>query len=363
MADAGSHEAYNLGAHIQRGDMAPWWKQGIHKFAFDPAAGRYIALIFFGTTADPIGEAVLHAAEENARNLEGKACFFAVGADSLDWQMRVVRGRFPALFFLPDLDNEVNRAYGIGPGRVWLVLDPMLRVIEARSFGGNDAGAEEMFALIKRLPPPASFLGFQAPAPVLILPDVFEPHFCRHLIAVYEREGGRESGFMHQAAHRAEEMFDAKWKRRRDHWISDKGLIDAVKARISRRVILPVQRVFQFRISRIERHLIACYAAEDGAHFGPHRDDTIPATEHRRFALSINLNEDFTGGEVSFPEYSDRTFKAPIGAALVFSAAILHRVSRVIAGRRYAFLPFAHDEEAEKVRITHLPKETQDIGE
>ena len=78
------------------------------------------------------------------------------------------------------------------------------------------------------------------------------------------------------------------------------------------------------------------------------------ATEHRRFAISINLNDDFDGGEVSFPEFSPRTFKAPIGAALIFSGSLLHCVSQVTRGRRYAFLPFVHDEEAEKIRLANL---------
>jgi hypothetical protein len=41
---------------------------------------------------------------------------------------------------------------------------------------------------------------------------------------------------------------------------------------------------------------------------------------HRRFAVSINLNADFDGGEISFPEYSPRSFKAAPGTAVVFSA-------------------------------------------
>ncbi len=75
---------------------------------------------------------------------------------------------------------------------------------------------------------------------------------------------------------------------------------------------------------------------------------------HRRFAVSINLNADFDGGEISFPEYSPRTFKAAPGTAVVFSASILHQVSPVTRGRRYVFLTFLFDEEAERVRQANL---------
>jgi hypothetical protein len=38
----------------------------------------------------------------------------------------------------------------------------------------------------------------------------------------------------------------------------------------------------------------------------------------------------------------------------VFSASILHEVSRVTRGRRYVFLTFLFDEEAERVRQANL---------
>jgi predicted 2-oxoglutarate/Fe(II)-dependent dioxygenase YbiX len=100
----------------------------------------------------------------------------------------------------------------------------------------------------------------------------------------------------------------------------------------------------------MERYIVSCYAAEDAAHFRAHRDNTTKGTAHRRFAVSINLNDDFDGGEVSFPEYGPRSFKPPPGGAVVFSCSLLHAVSQVTRGRRFAFLPFLYDEEAAKLR-------------
>ena len=71
---------------------------------------------------------------------------------------------------------------------------------------------------------------------------------------------------------------------------------------------------------------------------------------HRRFAVSINLNHDFEGGQVSSPEYGSRSYKAPPGGAVVFSCPLLHAVSKVTSGRRYAFLPFLYDEAAAAIR-------------
>lgn len=347
-------QAFALKGHIQPGDPAPWWKQGRHKFVFDRAGGRYIVLSFYGNAGDAIGQAALQALQENRRFVdEANASFFAICMDPRDKLERDVEQRFPAVQFVWDSDAEMHRAYGVAH-RIWIVLDPMLRVIEALPFSADGAEIPQLLALLGRLPPPAQYPCIEPPIPVLLLPNVFEPEFCRYLIGCYEANGGRESGFMQEVGGKAVESYDAEWKRRRDFIITDAALIELIKARMGRRVGVMLQKTHRFTFSRMERHLIACYAADDGGHFGPHRDDTVRATEHRQFAVSINLNDDFDGGAVSFPEFSPRQFKAPVGTALIFASSVLHRVSKVTRGRRYAFLPFLHDEAAEKLRIANL---------
>jgi predicted 2-oxoglutarate/Fe(II)-dependent dioxygenase YbiX/peroxiredoxin len=355
MVDITQQQPFALKGHIQRGDMAPWWKQGRYKFVFDPVAGRYIVLSFYQSAANPLGQAALHSLQDHSHFVDdGKAAFFGISADPKDQSELRIGPSFPSVQFIWDFDEAVNRAYGIGPNRVWIILDAMLRVIEAMPFRVDGSERQQIFDFLSALPPPSSFLGLETQAPILILANVFEPEFCRHLIDVFEQQGGRESGFMQEIAGKAVELYDAKWKRRKDCTVTDMTLVDHIKARVSRRVGTMMQRAFHFKLTRMERHLIACYMAQDGGHFGPHRDDTVKATEHRRFAVSINLNDDFDGGELSFPEFSPRGFKAPVGAALIFSSSLLHRVNPVTRGRRYAFLPFLHDEEAEKVREANL---------
>jgi predicted 2-oxoglutarate/Fe(II)-dependent dioxygenase YbiX len=100
----------------------------------------------------------------------------------------------------------------------------------------------------------------------------------------------------------------------------------------------------------------------DSGHFRAHRDNTTKGTAHRRFAVSINLNDDFDGGEISFPEYGPRSFKMPAGGAVVFSCSLLHAVSPMTRGNRYAFLPFLFDDEAEKVREANLAFVDKGVG-
>ena len=185
---------------------------------------------------------------------------------------------------------------------------------------------------------------------MLLLPKVFEPEFCQTLVDLYESHGGEQSGFMRETDGKTVLRTDPSHKRRRDHIITDQAIIRETQSRIRRRIKPEIQKVHQFDVTRMERYIVACYSSEDGAHFAPHRDNTTKGTAHRRFAVSINLNEDFDGGEVVFPEYGSRRFKMATGAAVVFSCSLLHAVTKVTRGRRLAFLPFLYDEAAAKVR-------------
>ena len=145
-------------------------------------------------------------------------------------------------------------------------------------------------------------------------------------------------------------IHDHGHKRRRDCVIKDEKVIEQIRQRFARAVAPELRKAYQYHATRMERYLIGCYRADDGGHFVAHRDNTTKGTAHRRFAVSVNLNSDFDGGEVSFPEYSRRGFKPPPGGAVVFSCSLLHSVSKVTRGCRYAFLPFMYDDDAAQIR-------------
>jgi predicted 2-oxoglutarate/Fe(II)-dependent dioxygenase YbiX len=145
-------------------------------------------------------------------------------------------------------------------------------------------------------------------------------------------------------------VLDANHKRRRDAHIDDQKLMNAARERVRRRIVPEIKKAYQFDVTRIERDIVACYLAEDSAHFRAHRDNTTKGTAHRRFAVSINLNDDFEGGTLSFPEYSNHQYKIPAGGAVVFSCNLLHKVVPVTRGERFAYLPFLYDDQAAKVR-------------
>jgi predicted 2-oxoglutarate/Fe(II)-dependent dioxygenase YbiX len=211
--------------------------------------------------------------------------------------------------------------------------------------------AEEILSILKRLPQIGPHRRGGTQAPVLLLPNIFEPALCRRLIEGYETAGGEESGFMREKDGKTVLVIDHKHKRRSDWTISDETLKNNARQRIQRRIVPEIEKAFQFKITRMERYIVACYDASVGGYFQAHRDNTTKGTAHRRFAVTVNLNSDeYEGGELMFPEYGRTIFKPPVGGAVVFSCSLLHQALPVTRGKRYAFLPFLYDDAAARVR-------------
>lgn len=350
-------------AQLAPGDPLPQFAQrggGLASFRPDTMAGRYLVFCLFGSAASEGGRRALDAvARHRDRFDDQRASLFGVSADPADERDGRVKDALPGIRQLWDFDTSVHRLLGALPredGAVvpdrprWVVVDPSLHVMAVVPFEADGGDGERVLDLLDSLPHPRRFAGFEVPAPVLVLPQVFDPGLCRHLIGLYDADGGGESGVMRNNVG----VHDRSFKSRKDYSLSDNKLITHVQGLMVRRVLPEIEKLFFMKITRMERYMVGCYSAEDGGHFRPHRDNNSEITAHRRFAVSINLNADFEGGEVSFPEYNERGIKAPPGWAVVFPCAALHMVSRVTRGRRYAFLPFVYDEAGAAIRQRYL---------
>jgi len=339
------------------GDPAPWFRQRSigqpDLFSFDMVAGRFNVLCFYGAASEEAAQHALalvhtHRALFDTANL----AFFGVSTDPADAADPRLHPA-PGLRHFADTDASVSRAYGVAPRdtapgsqslrRYWYVLDPRLRVVAI--FPLNHDGNEAALRFLQTLPTPAVY-GRDAQIPVLQMPNVFEPDFCQHLIRLHQEGGSQDSPILTEGR----TLTDHGFKRRRDCRIADPALMEQAVARIFRRVAPEIRHAFQFDARRLERLIVACYDAAEGGRFGPHRDNTVASTAHRRFAVSINLNDDFEGGGIIFPEYGTRVFRPQAGGALVFSCSLLHAVTPMVRGRRYACLPFLYDDAAAELR-------------
>lgn len=331
------------GAVINRGDTS----------AFDMLAGRSALMLFLGPQDRPEGRAALDLVERH-RDLfdDVRASFVVVSLDppaaGASWRGRTA---------IQDGDMKLARQFGVvrdetgghsyRPG--WFLLDIRLRIVDHAPL----ADGERIFDALR------DYLAIDEqqaimPAPVLIVPRLFEPELCRQLIDIYEREGGQESGFIDIVDARPTRMIDSRIKRRSDFYIKDQGLQKQLGGRIAQVLFPMIHRAFNFRPTRIERFNIVCYDGEQRGFFRPHRDNVTALTQHRRFACTINLNAgEYEGGALRFPEYGAQTYSAPTGGAVIFSCGLLHEALPVTRGKRYAFLPFLYDEEGHRHRIAY----------
>ena len=185
-------------------------------------------------------------------------------------------------------------------------------------------------------------------APVLQIPRVFEPEFCRQLIDVYHHLGNEASGVLKMVDGRMVYDADKDTKVRREHRVEEPDWKAAVEQRLAQRVLPEIQWAYCYPVTRYEAFKIVRYSAEDGGYFCAHRDNNGPDTAHRRFALTINLNpEEYAGGELRFPEYGDTLYKPDTGSAAVFSCSLAHEALPVTRGDRFALVSFFYGNDSE----------------
>lgn len=339
------------------GSPAPWFKArvmgGNPQYSFHTVAGRVVVLFFMGSAGSAAVRSALEILLGSADRFDDRQCsFFGVTHDPQDEASGRIKARIPGIRYILDDDRAISRAYGAcrdgaeGYDPYIMILDRQLRV--AGRFLPNRAG--DALLLAERLAGEGLADDW---APVLLIPRVFDTATCQTLIQLYDADGGKDSGFMREIDGKTVSVIDHGHKRRSDLTIQDQELCRALNARVGSCVRPAINRAFNFDATRMERYIIACYDAAVGGHFRAHRDNTTKGTAHRRFAVTINLNDAFDGGELRFPEFGARTYRAPPGGAIVFGCGLLHEATPVTRGRRYAFLPFLYDDAAAAQRVAN----------
>lgn len=326
-------------------------------YHFDTVAGRYVVLCFLGSASAAFSKEILSLLQFHRSLFDDEnIAFFGVSVDPEDERLPRITDQLPGIRFLWDFDGNISQRYGRIVDNVYepltVVLDERLRVYASLRFTGTpQAHIASLVALLASAPLPGRPGVVAGPAPILVIPRVFEPALCQRLMEYYEAGGEKESGFMRDVDGKTVGHYDHKVKSRRDKEIDDMSLRQACMARIHRRVAPEIARAFQFNATRMERHIVACYDAAAGGHFRPHRDNTTRGTAHRRFAVSVVLNTgEFEGGQLRFPEYAKQCYEPPAGGAVVFSCSILHEATPITQGRRYVYLPFLYDDAAAALR-------------
>ena len=318
----------------------------------DTIAGRWLVLTFIAGTTEPKAAVLVPVLAASPEFDDDRASLFFVTADPADETGSRLPLRYPGVRAYWDFERAVAKELEVGlDGLTTVLISPRLQIAAEIREPDPTRHAEAVLRRLAALPSVDTMPPMLAHAPVLMVPDLFEPEFCAMLIDGYKKNGGKESGFMREIDGKTVEVRDKSHKVRRDWTVEDQKIVQAIQTRFKRRIIPEIKKSYQFDVTRMERYLVACYAAEEGGHFRPHRDNTTKGTAHRRFAISVNLNADeYDGGDLRFPEFGRRTYRAPTGGAVIFSCSLMHEATPVTKGQRFAFLPFLYDEAARKIR-------------
>jgi predicted 2-oxoglutarate/Fe(II)-dependent dioxygenase YbiX/peroxiredoxin len=320
-------------------------------FDLHVSAGRWVALSFLGSPANPRAHAELAELANLADVLDEDhlviGCVFTGPPEDIAALKEIGSN---ALFFLADDDGAISRSFGAAEMPRTVVLDPMLRAVADIAWDFPQGHAETIRRVLRNLPKVEESAGVPMTAPALIVPRVFSFELCDFLIQFYEQQGGEDSGFQFDIAGKTTTLSDWRLKRRSDVILAAPEVRDLIRTQIVRRLLPEIERYFQFQATRMDRYIVACYDSEVGGHFHRHRDNVNAGARHRRFAVSINLNGDFDGCDLMFPEFGRKVYRPPDGGALVFSCGALHQVTPITRGKRYAFLAFLYGEEDAKTR-------------
>ena len=128
------------------------------------------------------------------------------------------------------------------------------------------------------------------PPPVLVIPHAIDEVLAHDLI-----------GYIDQYADDAVEA--NKDFKRRLHIHPNPELERRLDDKLAKSVLPEIEKVFYSEVTHRETYKICRYSGENSGKFGKHRD-TIDPHLHRRYAMTLVLNDDYEGGGIAFPEYN-----------------------------------------------------------
>ena len=313
-------------------------------------AGQPALLLFWSGAQNPMAVAGLEALasrwDELAEfGLEG----IAIAAD--DTPPFEEEERLPFAFFR-DSGDQVGEIYRRASGLVphsgefaldsisAFCLDANQRIMGIVSHPAGEV-ADEIIALYRELHGQhEAARALSGPAPILYLPRLIDAELCDELIRYWDE--GRASAGGTEAAGQQGDLgrYYQRKDQRIDRPIEDTQLQADLELAIGRRIAPELEKAFRFANFHFERFLVTRYDASQTDETWPHRDNLAPDTQSRRFAVTVNLNDDYAGGELVFPEYGPHKHRTHKGGAIISSCSLIQEVLPVTEGKRYCLLNF-----------------------
>ncbi len=343
------HGALAMGFELRDGDGR------VINLNDDFLAGQALLLLFVNCASEAADDALQALAQREAALASKNARALVIAADSNAARNRAVQATHA--FASPvcgDSTGVVFASYGLhklsDPALRWVLLTPyrQVRAWYDAPQAPNDCLDRVMTLLDDTLMTEA--VTWSVPhAPVLIVPNVLSAAECATLIESFETR----SPFTVRPPRAGEidgnyriPVYEHNRQDRVDEILKDKQTLEFLDGRLWSRVIPQIKKAFAFDISRREDLHIARYTGERGGNEMGHRDNVSAATAYRRFALSMNLNDNYDGGEVVFREFGDHGYKPQPGSAMIFSSSLLHEVLETTRGVRYTLISHLFNEQS-----------------
>lgn len=311
---------------------------------YERTRGGQVVLLFAPKIATEAGDQIKRFVE---RHNDFKVLNIDIFAISLDSSEENCKLDLPFLVW-SDPKQAITTHYldGAGipidqrDGVTAFLLDANQRVLAIQSGAGTDC-ADVAIEFYQALPSPPPPLVITSNAPVIMMPNLIDRAMCRDLIKMWQEGGNEEGGVTSVLGDDEVHRLHLGVKKRRDHAIMDPGLHGILQGTLGRRIAPEVEKAFQFSGFRFDRFVIGCYDAGRGDYFRPHRDNLSPESADRAFAMTLNLNtDDYTGGELVFPEYGQNKYRPESGGGVVFSCSLIHEALPTTTGRRFVLLTF-----------------------
>jgi hypothetical protein len=184
--------------------------EGQHpKMALDRFVGKYVAVSCFGSSRIGPGRTALDAMRRHKGDFDNvKTVFLGIAIDPREHVDSIA---LTGVYYHLDADGAMSRQCGAVPLEAvplgtqyrvtWTIVDPALRVRAHFHTTEDPAECEAVFALLNSLPVADERQSCEAPAPILVIPRLFEPGFCEELIGLYEEGHPHDSGKTNHKAH------------------------------------------------------------------------------------------------------------------------------------------------------------------
>jgi predicted 2-oxoglutarate/Fe(II)-dependent dioxygenase YbiX len=166
---------------------------------------------------------------------------------------------------------------------------------------------------------------FDINKPYLIVENVLSPELLAEVLQFYKDN-------IHKS-----QLHDTNSKNRL-HVHPDIELERKIDNKLSRALFPEIRKIFYLDVKYRELYKICSYNAETSGRFHAHRDTPHPF-QHRKFGLSLLLNDDYDGGELLLPEYNIK-LKPKANTAIIFPGICTHQVAEVIKGSRQTIISF-----------------------